>query len=154
MEVAVAAFIMVALAALTADLTIMFLAFNINDSCARDCARAAGGVPSSQQTETLAQAQANAIAAARNQLKVHDTDHYFLSAPVLLTNAPQFQYVTFGWPPMQAMNGNVTQAPYVICTTEIDVNLPVWIPFVKLQNQKIVMLRSYAYPIVTTALGN
>ncbi len=165
LEVAISSFLMIALAAIAVDATIFFLAFTINDNCARDCARAAGSVPSSQQKETLAQAQANALAAAQNQLQVHSVDGHLItgingeSHPTLLTSASQYVYNTNGWPPQQTLVNGSPSAPYVTCTTAVLVHVPVGFNFfgvtakVNATNQ-LQMTRSYTFPIVTTQLGN
>lgn len=176
-EVAIASFLAIVLGGLSVDLTLLFLAAYINDAACRDAARAAAMVPTSASTlmtdnssETYAEAKAAAMNAASAQLTVHTTDGHFISQPTLLTDTSHFVYYTGPsnpWPPQQAYtqttSGNQTtinaQTPYVVCTTQVSVLLPVPIGFfgVALKSstgtKSQTFMRSYVFPIVTTALG-
>jgi hypothetical protein len=173
-EVGLAAFLMICFAAFTADLTILNLAFYINDQCCRDCARAAGGVPTNTQNNGVQQTQAQAAAlawyAATNQLTIHKTDGFFISQPVLVGNVTMnsqltpWSYCPQGWPPAQVTSiGNGSNSvtantcPTVTVTTQVTVKLPVYVPFFNgafNSNKPFTMSRTYVYPVVTTALTN
>jgi hypothetical protein len=108
-EVAATSFLVILLAAFTADLCLLIFACSVNDKACRDVVRAAA-----QQTNA-AQALLFAQATAKN----HQTDGFFIS-PINLVSV---NYVDFGGNPPAG------QAPYVQATTRVDVTLPVPIYF-------------------------
>jgi hypothetical protein len=137
-EVAIASILMVAMAALASDITLLIFANSLNDSACRDAARAAG------QNST----SAAALVAAKAQLIMHATDGNFISQPTLTsTQAPDFVYNDYtGNPPANT-------SPYVTVTTGVNVKLPFLLDlfganFYGGSNHTVLFTRRYTFPIV------
>lgn len=135
-EVGISAFLMIALATFGLDLSLLMFGINVNDSACRDAARSAA-----QQST-----QSKALAAAQSELKIHATDGYWISQPVLRsTTSPDFVYNDFsGNPP-----ANVSS--YVTVTTTTNIRCPAPIFFFGatfLRGGTIQCSRSYTFPIV------
>jgi hypothetical protein len=152
-EVAIGAFIGVAVSAIAADLTMFTFAFMNFDKTARDCARAAAGQTTSAQATKAAQAQ----------LTSHATDGYFCEQPQLVGNA----VVTFqdwsappynGSPPI--ISGSTPPTPqcaYVTVNVSEGIRLPIPIPFFGVNISQMVpgsvisITRAYTFPIIKTS---
>ena len=135
-EIAISFSVMILLAALGLDLTLITLAMFSNDKACRDAARAAA-----QQTSSAA-----ALTAAQAQLKVHATDGIFVSQPTLTSQAsPNFVYNDYGG------NPPTNQSAYVTVTTTVTIKLPAPIIFYGvsfLSSGNVVFTRRYTYPII------
>lgn len=140
LEITISSFLMVVLSALGLDVGLIMLGMSLNDSACRDATRAAA-----QQTS-----QIKAIQAARSQLKVHETDGYLVSKPVLTSTAsPHFEYNDFGGNPPE------NTSPYVTVTTTTVIRCPAPIFFFGtsfVQNGTIQFNRRYTFPIIKTPI--
>jgi hypothetical protein len=146
-EIAIAAFITIVVAAIGVDMTILTMGFNILDQATRDAARAA-----SSRQDCL-----SAFSAAQTQLSIHQTDGFFIKQPVLKgsgapapNGAPPFVYQDFnGAAPVPA-----TASPYVMVVCTEDIHLPVNVPFFgqNLSSRSnagyFTLERNYVFPIV------
>ena len=137
-EFAIACILMVLVAALTSDITLLIFANSLNDAACRDAARAAG------QNNNAA----SALAAAKAQLLMHATDGKFISQPGLTsTSAPDFIYNDFtGTPPANT-------SPYVTVTTSVNVRLPFLldlfgVDFYGASKHTVLFRRQYTFPII------
>ena len=135
-EVAISIGLMIVLAALGSDVTLITYAMFLNDKACRDATRAAA-----QQTSS-----ASALQAAQTQLSVHATDGSFVSQPVLVSQtSPNFVYNDYGG------NPPTNQSPYVTVTTSTNIKLPAPIFFLSMHfmpNGSVQFVRSYTYPII------
>lgn len=128
---------------LAIDVSILMLGYEVNDKACRDACRAAA--QQSSPTE--------AITAAQAILKTHQTDGNFVTQPIMLTGASNFQYQDFGGDPLA---GN----PTVTVTTECRVKTPVPLVFVGNNfghdggwvNDYWTFRKKYTFPIVTFTL--
>lgn len=135
-EIGIASFLMIVLAAFGLDLSLIIFGMDLNDAACRDAARAAA------QQNT----QAKALQAAQSQLSTHATDGFWVSQPTLKSAAaPDFVYNDFlGNPP-----ANVS--PYVTVTTLVNIRCPAPILFFGasfIRSGKIQFARRYTFPIV------
>jgi len=136
MEVALSASMLIVLAAVGSDITLVTCGMTLNDSTCRDATRAAA-----QQSTSAA-----ALSAAQAQLKIHATDGVFVSQPILVsTSSPNFVYNDYGGSPP------ANTSPYVTVTTSVNVKLPAPIVFLGATFSPggyIQFIRSYTYPII------
>jgi Flp pilus assembly protein TadG len=176
LEVAINAFLVIVITAITVDVSLVFLANSINDSACRDAARAAGAVVSTN-TDTYSTTQAKALASAQAQMTVHKTDGFLitgltggntptLTMPVFYcppTGTGTTDSVTGQWGPSQtysaanpATGASASAAyPYVQCTTAVLVRLPVGAEFFGVtlnHGNQLKFTRSYVYPMVRTKM--
>jgi hypothetical protein len=156
-EIAISAFLIIAIAAFGACLTCIIWGMSVNDIACRDAARAAG----QQSSGTQAQLAAN------TQLQSHATDGYWVTQPTL-TNFVYCDYgpqTTFGNTPGSPSGTPPSSAtiptPYVVATTQVYVRVPVPANFFGIQfgfqssaanggNGMLQFTRSYVYPIIKT----
>jgi len=135
-EISISLSLMIVLAALGADITLMTFAMFLNDKACRDAARSAA-----QQTTS-----AGALQAAQVQLKVHATDGNFVSQPVLVSqSSPDFVYNDYGG------NPPANESSYVTVTTAVNIKLPAPIFFwdqTFMPSGTMQFIRRYTYPIV------
>ncbi len=136
-ELSMVASVLVVMALLCANLTVVGLATSVNDSACRDAARAAAQASSPGQALSLAQAA----------IKAHHADGYYISQPTIDSSA--FVYQDFaGAPPLDT-------SPYVEVTTSTDVRIPCPLIFLGAQFSKrgtLTFRRTYTFPIVKTQL--
>ncbi|MBS1956492.1 MAG: hypothetical protein JST89_20055 [Cyanobacteria bacterium SZAS-4] len=135
-EIGIATFLMIVLAAFGLDLSLIIFGMDLNDSACRDAARSAA-----QQST-----QAKALQAAQSQLSTHATDGFWVSQPILKSAAaPDFVYNDFqGNPP-----ANIS--PYVTVTSLVSIRCPAPILFFGasfIKSGKIQFARKYTFPIV------
>jgi len=133
-EVAISSFLVMILAIVCINISILVFACSVNDKACRDAVRAAAQQPNA------ARAQNFAVASIKN----HKTDGYFIS-PITLTN---FNYNDFnGNPPPPG------QCPLVQVTTSVDVTLPAPVIFfgATLTN-KMKFSQIYTSPIIKTKI--
>jgi Flp pilus assembly protein TadG len=146
-EVAISSFLIIALGALGANITLVLYGMSLNDTACRDAARAA-----CQQSTS-----ATALQAATSQLSIHATDGYWVTQPTITTSG--FTYNDYasnnGTPPSSA----TIQSPYVSVTTQVFVRVPAPALFFGVQfsrqstaanggNGMIQFQRNYIFPIV------
>mgnify|MGYP000617964685 CR=1 FL=1 len=135
-EMSISLCILIVLAALGSDMTLITFGMFLNDKTCRDAARAAA-----QQTTS-----ARALQAAQAQLRVHATDGTFISQPILVSQtSPNFVYNDY------AGNPPANQSSYVTVTTSINIKLPAPIFFWGinfLPSGTLQTVRRYTYPIV------
>ncbi|HEY9731033.1 MAG TPA: hypothetical protein V6C89_03925 [Drouetiella sp.] len=131
-EVAISSFLVMVLAVVAINISILVFACAVNDKACRDAVRAAAQQP------TAAKAQNFALASVKN----HKTDGFFIS-PIQLTN---FNYNDFGGAPPPA-----GQCPFVQVTTSVDVTLPAPVMFfgATMTNQ-MKFSQIYTSPIIKT----
>lgn len=127
---------MITLSALAVNIILLNFAMCLNDSVCRDACRAAA------QTNN----QAAALLAAQSQLRLHATDGFFITQPVLTSTAsPYFVYNDYGG------NPPLYQSSYVTVTTSVTVKIPAPLMFFGAkfaQNGSLVMQRRYTFPII------
>ncbi|MBX9694353.1 MAG: hypothetical protein K2Z81_18350 [Cyanobacteria bacterium] len=109
-EFAIGSLFLIVVTALAINITLMMLAYEVNDRACRNACRAAA------QQDSPAHAQ-NAASAVLNSVGV---DGYFLQQPSLLTSDGDFQYEDFGGDPIAAGN----TSPFVTVTSRIQVKTP------------------------------
>ncbi len=135
-EIVITLSLMIVLAALGADLSLITYAMFLNDQACRDATRAAA-----QQSSS-----ATALQAAQVQIKVHATDGFFVSQPQLVSqSSPNFVYNDY------AGNVPANQSPYVTVTTSVNIKLPAPIFFWGnnfMPNGSMKFVRQYTYPII------
>ncbi len=131
-EVAVSSFLVMVLAVVSINISILVFACAVNDKACRDAVRAAAQQP------TAAKAQNFALASIKN----HKTDGFFISQ-VQLTN---FNYNDFGGAPPPA-----GQCPLVQVTTSVDVTLPAPLIFMGATlTNRMRFSQIYTSPIIKT----
>jgi hypothetical protein len=130
-EVAISSFLVMILAVIAINISILVFACAVNDKACRDAVRAAAQQPNA------AKAQNFAIASIKN----HKTDGFFISQ-IQLTN---FNYNDFNGAPPPG------QCPLVQVTTSVDVTLPAPLIFfgTSLTN-KMKFSQIYTSPIIKT----
>lgn len=130
-EVAISSFLVIILAVIAINISILVFACAVNDKACRDAVRAAAQQPNA------AKAQNFALASIKN----HKTDGFFISQ-IQLTN---FNYNDFGGAPPPG------QCPLVQVTTSVDVTLPAPLIFfgASLTN-KMKFSQIYTSPIIKT----
>jgi hypothetical protein len=131
-EVAISSFLVMTLAVVAINISILVFACSVNDKACRDAVRAAAQQP------TAAKAQNFAMASVKN----HQTDGFFIS-PVQLTS---FNYNDFGGSPPPS-----GQCPMVQVTTSVDVTLPAPLLFFgATMTNKMKFSQIYTSPIIKT----
>jgi Flp pilus assembly protein TadG len=135
-ELGITLSLMIVLAGLASDITLMVFAMFLDDKACRDAARAAA-----QQTTSAA-----ALQAAQVQLQIHATDGVFVGQPTLVSQtSPNFVYNDYlGNPPNN-------QSPYVTVTISTNIKLPAPIFFWGtsfMTSGSLNLIRRYTYPIV------
>ncbi|RTL44581.1 MAG: hypothetical protein EKK48_04845 [Candidatus Melainabacteria bacterium] len=130
-EVAISSFLVMILAVIAINISILVFACAVNDKACRDAVRAAAQQPNA------AKAQNFALASIKN----HKTDGFFISQ-IQLTN---FNYNDFNGAPPPG------QCPLVQVTTSVDVTLPAPLIFfgTSLTN-KMKFSQIYTSPIIKT----
>ncbi|MBX9771104.1 MAG: hypothetical protein K2X29_07020, partial [Candidatus Obscuribacterales bacterium] len=110
-EFAIGSLLIIVITALAVDITLMMLAYEVNDRACRNACRAAA----QQSTSLAAQDAANAI------LRQTGVDGVFLKTPKLVTGSTSvYQYEDFGGNPILAADNS----PFVRVTTDMDVTVP------------------------------
>jgi hypothetical protein len=131
-EVAITSFLIICLAAFTADICLLIFACSVNDKACRDVVRAAAQQPNAAQALQFAQAS----------VKNHKTDGIFIS-PIQLVNGVNYQ--DFGGNPPAG------QTPYVQVITKVDVTLPTPVYFFGNSfTNKMSFSQIYTSPIIKT----
>jgi len=137
-EVAISAFLMIALAGMALDISLVIFGWNYLDTICRDAVRSAA-----QQSDV-----ANAILAAQSQLKIHATDGYYISQPALISLvSPDFVYNDYGGNPPE------NTSPYVTTTCMVNVKVPAPVFFFGATfspTGSFQLRRRYTFPIIKT----
>ncbi|MDZ4837106.1 MAG: hypothetical protein SGJ27_25255 [Candidatus Melainabacteria bacterium] len=110
-EIACGLVLIMVISLLAVDITILLLGYDFNDRACRDACKAASKQSSSVAAQT----------AASSTLKSHKADGNFVTDPILLTGAGDFNYQSFG------LTGGSSS---VTVTTECKVKTPVPLTFV------------------------
>jgi hypothetical protein len=132
MEVAISSFLVMVLAVVAINISILVFACALNDKACRDAVRAAAQQPTSSKAQNFA------LASVKN----HKTDGFFIS-PVQMTN---FNYNDFGGAPPPA-----GQCPYVQVTTSVNVTLPAPVIFFgSSMTNHMTFSQIYTSPIIKT----
>ncbi|MBN8659122.1 MAG: hypothetical protein J0M35_02085 [Candidatus Obscuribacter phosphatis] len=139
LELSCGVLFLMALFMMAVDISLMMLAYQLNEKCCKEACRAAA----QQKTSTAA------MQAATTALAIHQGDGVYISSPRLATIPGAFEYQDFGGDPLVGH-------PYVAVTTEITVKLPVPVIFIGNDLGKggigmsdtWVFRKRYSYPIV------
>lgn len=134
LEVATSSFLVLVLVILSINVCLLVFGCQINDTAARDAARAASLAPDATKAWNLATAS----------VKSHKTDGTFIGAITLMPGAA-FQYQDFGGSPPAG------QCPFVKVTTKTRVTLPTPIYFFGASFTNVFdFSQTYTSPIVKT----
>ncbi len=154
-EFAIGSMLMIIITALAIDITLMMLAYEVNDRACRNACRAAA----QQSTSGAAINAANAI------LNNTGVDGVFLKKPQLVSgtaanDGDNYAFEDFGGQPVPAQENS----PFVRITTDMDVKIPFTLFFFgnafgdvdgdgqHSTGDKWTFRKSYVFPIVTTNL--
>lgn len=134
LELAIGALFLMTLLAMTTDISLMMVAYHVNERTCKEACRAAA----QQRTAS------GALAAAGTAIAITRGDGNFVTDPILKTE--KFVYQDYGGDPSAG-------EPYVSVTTEVTVNLPIPVFYFgenlsELLKSSWKFQKSYTYPIV------